>query len=150
MRNMSQPFAKAIDLLYLAKQNGVDVSLNEDQLQLKLPKNKSIDKDIIEQLKSNKHQIIDFLKERQKSHGLFEKISMAQRDTIKRLPLSFSQERLWFIHEMEGSIQYHIPAVLRLQGKLNTAALSKAFQHIVSRHEVLRTIFLQEDGQPFQ
>ena len=61
---MSQPFAQAIDLLYLAKQNGIDVALNEDQLQLKLPKNKTIDKDLIEQLKSSKQQIIDFLKDR--------------------------------------------------------------------------------------
>ena len=41
----------------------------------------------------------------------------------KHIPLSFSQERLWFIDKLEGSVQYHIPSVLNLKGKLNTKAL---------------------------
>ena len=41
----------------------------------------------------------------------------------EKIPLSFSQERLWFIDRLEGSIQYHMPSVLRLQGKLNEMAL---------------------------
>jgi len=147
---MSQTFAKVIDLLYLAKQNGVDVALNEDQLQLKLPKNKTVDKNLIEHLKNNKQLIIDFLTDRRRSSSAVERITRIQRNTIQHLPLSFSQERLWFIHQMEGSTQYHIPAVLRLQGKLEKNALAKALQHIVRRHEVLRTVFLQEDGQPYQ
>ena len=53
------------------------------------------------------------------------------------IPLSFSQERLWFIDKLEGSIQYHIPAVLRLKGKLNKDALEYALQQIVNRHEVV-------------
>ncbi len=63
---MEQTFTKAIDLLYLAKQNGVDILLNEDQLQLKLPRNKNIDKGLLEDLKNNKKIIIDFLKEHTK------------------------------------------------------------------------------------
>ncbi|HYC29201.1 MAG TPA: condensation domain-containing protein, partial [Chitinophagaceae bacterium] len=65
-------------------------------------------------------------------------------------PLSFSQERLWFIHQLEGSIQYHIPAVLRLKGALDTAALSNALQTIINRHEVLRTVIVQQGNEPCQ
>ena len=68
----------------------------------------------------------------------------------ERIPLSFSQERLWFIDQLEGSVQYHLPTVLRLKGKLEKEALSHALQQIVNRHEVLRTVFKEEDGQSWQ
>ncbi|WP_338076707.1 amino acid adenylation domain-containing protein [Chitinophaga solisilvae] len=67
-----------------------------------------------------------------------------------RIPLSFSQERLWFIDQLEGSVHYHIPVVLRLQGILNRMALQYALQGIISRHEVLRTVIREEDGQGYQ
>jgi amino acid adenylation domain-containing protein len=51
---------------------------------------------------------------------------------------------------MEGSIQYHVPVVLKLQGKLDIEALGAAMQQIVERHEVLRTVFQQQDGEAFQ
>ncbi|HEY0053891.1 MAG TPA: amino acid adenylation domain-containing protein [Pedobacter sp.] len=68
----------------------------------------------------------------------------------ERIPLSFSQERLWFIDRLEGSLQYHVPAVLRLTGKLNIEALNNSFQQIVNRHEALRTVILEQDGKPYQ
>ena len=57
---------------------------------------------------------------------------------------------MWFIDQLEGSVQYHIPAVLRLKGALNKEALQKALGEIVNRHEVLRTVYLSEDGQARQ
>ncbi|MBD0364838.1 MAG: non-ribosomal peptide synthetase, partial [Flavisolibacter sp.] len=68
----------------------------------------------------------------------------------ENIPLSFSQERLWFIHQLVGSIQYILPIVLRLKGALNKQALANALETIVDRHEVLRTIFLEKDGIPYQ
>ena len=62
------------------------------------------------------------------------------------IPLSFSQERLWFINKLEGSLQYHLPTVLKIQGKLDTGALSRSIQFIVNRHEVLRTVIVEEKG----
>ncbi|MEO6719986.1 MAG: amino acid adenylation domain-containing protein, partial [Ferruginibacter sp.] len=67
-----------------------------------------------------------------------------------KIPLSFSQERLWFIDQLEGSVQYHVPSVLRLKGKLNLDALAATLQEIVNRHEVLRTVFVEEAGVPYQ
>ncbi|MGO4295024.1 amino acid adenylation domain-containing protein, partial [Chitinophaga sp. RAB17] len=66
------------------------------------------------------------------------------------IPLSYSQERLWFIDQLEGSLTYHIPTVLRLKGHLNREALAAAFQAIVNRHEVLRTVIAEEDGLAYQ
>jgi amino acid adenylation domain-containing protein/FkbM family methyltransferase len=67
-----------------------------------------------------------------------------------KIPLSFSQERLWFIDKLEGSVHYHVPSVLRFTGALNTEALSNAINEIVNRHEVLRSVIIEEDGIGFQ
>lgn len=67
------------------------------------------------------------------------------------LPLSFGQQRLWVISQMEGaSLAYHIPAGVRLKGRLDRAALRYSLDRIVLRHEVLRTRFTYVDGQPMQ
>ncbi|HET9280297.1 MAG TPA: amino acid adenylation domain-containing protein, partial [Flavitalea sp.] len=65
------------------------------------------------------------------------------------IPLSFSQERLWFIDQLEGSVQYHLSTVLRLKGDLDVSALNNAFRTVFDRHEVLRSVIYQVDGKPF-
>ncbi len=67
-----------------------------------------------------------------------------------RVPLSFSQERLWFLDQLQGSTEYHIPIVLRLEGALDVSILERTLKTIVSRHEVLRTILLSEEGVGYQ
>jgi amino acid adenylation domain-containing protein len=67
------------------------------------------------------------------------------------LPLSFAQERLWFIDQLEpGSAAYNLPAALRLKGTLDEAALERALGEIVRRHETLRTVFAEVDVSPVQ
>ncbi|NML40086.1 non-ribosomal peptide synthase/polyketide synthase [Chitinophaga sp. G-6-1-13] len=62
------------------------------------------------------------------------------------IPLSYSQERLWFVDQMEGSAQYHVPVVLRMEGVLDKGALANAFRDLLVRHEVLRSVIVQKDG----
>ncbi|MEN2989764.1 amino acid adenylation domain-containing protein [Tistrella sp. BH-R2-4] len=67
------------------------------------------------------------------------------------VPLSFSQERLWFLDRLEPeSRAYHVPRVLRITGPLDLAALEAAFDAMIERHEILRTTFPFRDGQPVQ
>jgi len=68
------------------------------------------------------------------------------------LPLSFSQQRLWFIDQWEhGSPFYNVPVAMRLRGLLEVDVLHRALEEIVRRHEALRTTFGQaEDGRPVQ
>ncbi|HEV8494807.1 MAG TPA: condensation domain-containing protein, partial [Candidatus Angelobacter sp.] len=67
------------------------------------------------------------------------------------IPLSFAQERLWFLDQLDGgSATYNIPSALRLQGNLNAGVLEKVFAEIIRRHEVLRTVFVTLHDQPIQ
>ncbi|MET0646492.1 MAG: amino acid adenylation domain-containing protein, partial [Pyrinomonadaceae bacterium] len=67
------------------------------------------------------------------------------------LPLSFAQQRLWFIEQMRsGGAAYNLPAAFRLKGKLNAAALEQTLSEIARRHETLRTVFETEQGRPHQ
>ncbi|HEU4884066.1 MAG TPA: amino acid adenylation domain-containing protein [Longimicrobium sp.] len=76
-------------------------------------------------------------------------IPRADRD--RPLPLSFAQERLWFIDQLEpGSAAYNVPLALDLRGPLDSAALRRALGEIVRRHEPLRTVFAVRDDEPVQ
>ncbi|UOY09328.1 amino acid adenylation domain-containing protein [Muricauda sp. SCSIO 64092] len=66
------------------------------------------------------------------------------------IPLSYSQERLWFLDQLQGSVEYHIPIVLRLEGSLDLAVFEKSLERVVSRHEVLRTVIKSSEGSGYQ
>jgi amino acid adenylation domain-containing protein len=67
------------------------------------------------------------------------------------LPLSFAQQRLWFLDQLEpGSSFYNIPAAVRLRGMLDLTALEQSFREVIQRHELLRTRFGVVNGVPVQ
>jgi acyl carrier protein len=76
-------------------------------------------------------------------------IQSVSRDVA--LPLSFAQQRLWLLNQLEPeSPAYNIPVAVRLSGELNVAALERTLGEIIKRHEVLRTTFSVKDGTPVQ
>ncbi|WP_437738920.1 non-ribosomal peptide synthase/polyketide synthase [Sorangium sp. So ce1335] len=76
-------------------------------------------------------------------------IEPAPRD--RPLPLSFAQERFWFLHRLEpDQAHYNIPAAIELSGPLDAGALARALAEIVRRHEVLRTTFTLAGAEPVQ
>ncbi|HEU4711739.1 MAG TPA: amino acid adenylation domain-containing protein [Pyrinomonadaceae bacterium] len=67
------------------------------------------------------------------------------------LPLSFSQQRLWFLYQLEPSTSaYNIPTAVRLSGLLDRDALGRTLNEVVRRHEILRTYYCMVDGRPGQ
>ena len=68
----------------------------------------------------------------------------------ERIPLSFSQQRLWFLDELQGTQDYHISGGIKLKGKINFALIETALKAIVARHEVLRTVVNEIDGVGYQ
>lgn len=67
------------------------------------------------------------------------------------VPATFSQQQLWFFEQLHpGTPTYNVPEYWRLRGELNAAALERALQELVQRHEILRTVFVSENDQPLQ
>lgn len=74
-----------------------------------------------------------------------------RQEPEERLPLSFAQRRLWFLHQLEPNNPVHnLGAAVRLQGRLDVPALDAALREIVRRHEVLRTGYLAAGAEPAQ
>ena len=71
-------------------------------------------------------------------------------DREKDLPLSFAQQRLWFLDQLEGGPLYNVPVALRMSGELSIAVLAQVFGEVERRHEVLRTVFRGDGGQARQ
>ncbi|MDI6099253.1 amino acid adenylation domain-containing protein [Actinoplanes sp. NEAU-A12] len=68
-----------------------------------------------------------------------------------RIPASFAQRRLWFLNRFDSSdVSYNVPLILRLTGALDRSALRAAIGDVVARHETLRTVFYEYDGEPCQ
>lgn len=141
---------KTIDefLSYLYRQD-VQLWVESDCLRCNAPE-EVLTPELGAQISEHKAEIIDFLNQTNLSLNITsQSIQPVSRSGI--LPLSFAQQRLWFLDQMEpGNPLYNIPGALRLKGSLNVTALEQSFNEIVRRHEVLRTTFKAVDGQPVQ
>jgi len=101
-------------------------------------------------LSPGKRELLELLL-KEEGVDLSRSLIIPQSRETNTFPLSFSQERLWFLDQLEpGSPMYNIPSAVRLTGRLDLAALTQSLDEIVRRHEILRTTFTTQDGQPVQ
>jgi len=77
--------------------------------------------------------------------------SIPRRNGNEALPLSYAQERLWLLEQLEpGTHAYNLPLAARITGALDQEAFVQSLQEIQRRHEILRTVFAQVEGKPVQ
>ncbi|GLS24565.1 non-ribosomal peptide synthetase [Marinibactrum halimedae] len=150
-----------VTFLNKVKGLGIKLWLEDSQLKFKAPKG-VWNAEIRDELRANKSAVIAFLKEEDKRATAEEWMtiqSVARVDEngniMTDFPLSFSQERLWFIDQLESnSVSYNIPIAVNIESTvhspLNVSQLEHAFHLIIDRHENLRTIFPSHKGKARQ
>ncbi len=138
-----------IEFLSNLRQYGVQIWAESGQLRYRAPKG-TLPANLLDELRQRKDEILAFL----------DKAAAATRPTLPPirpvprdgpLPLSFAQQRLWFLDQLApGLTGYNIATVVRLTGQLDVAALQQSFNALIARHEVLRTTFASSAGEPVQ
>ena len=127
----------------------IQLWIENGTLRYRAPKD-ALNADLRAALRKHKHTIIEFLQEVQQEVEQAPQM-MPHVPRVHPLPLSYAQQRIWFLEQLEGpSPIYNIPLSLHLNGKLDVTAFKAALQEIVQRHEVLRTTFPVADGVPHQ
>lgn len=138
----------ANDVLAEVGRQKIQIVVDGDNLQITPPQDNTISPEFLQQIKKHKQALIAYLKN-QPAHEPPPLKPVSREDDI---PLSFAQQRLWFINQFEEGrdASYNLPWALRLSGTLNIPALQKTFQTIVNRHETLRTTFKTVEGKGVQ
>jgi amino acid adenylation domain-containing protein len=141
------------------KQLDADISVQEGQLKINAPKG-VMTKALIAELSKRKPDIIERMKSPAsdgrsgKALTLKDKLQLPPVKPVSReepLPLSFAQERLWFLSKLEpDSVAYNMPGSMRFHGHLDIDALKQSFYALSQRHETLRTNFRFVDSRPVQ
>ncbi len=136
---------------FLAYLKGLDIKLwlEGEKLRFQAPKG-VMTPEIKEEIAAKKPEILDFLRAAKIPTNTVDlEIIPVSRD--QDLPLSFAQQRLWFLHQLSpDSHSYNLLDALRLEGNLNLLALEQSLSELIRRHEILRTTFPMVEGQPIQ
>lgn len=137
------------ELLVHLRNLGVRLWAEGDRLHLSAPK-ETLTPTLRAELTERKAEILTFLREANLASNVIPPPVQPVPRT-EDLPLSFAQERLWFLNQLEGqSATYNIPMALRFSGAFNVTALEQSFAEMIRRHEALRTTFSVVDGSPVQ
>jgi amino acid adenylation domain-containing protein len=138
---------KAEILLKELVQHNVKLTVKDDKLLCQLPEG-GIDSGLLDLLKKHKEEIKELIQATKKSR--LSRPAIQKRDPSKA-PLSYMQQRLWVLDQLEGSAHYNISNALLLEGDLDVDTFQQAFNTIVERHEIIRTVYeVDESGEPCQ
>ncbi|PUZ30106.1 non-ribosomal peptide synthase domain TIGR01720/amino acid adenylation domain-containing protein [Chitinophaga costaii] len=141
-----------VTLLSNASRKGISISLDGQKLLLSNNGSGLENQALMEMIIVRKEEIRSFLR-----HALAGNGDAGAPPSIKSsavsaypAPLSFAQENLWFINNLEGSLHYHLPLAYTIKGDIDPQLLETALMEIIRRHESLRTVFKAEKGIPYQ
>ena len=143
---------KPIEIIQLLHEKNVLLSESRGKLVLDAAKG-TLTSEILALIKSNKSELIAFLR-KNSVHPITNMqpgINKLKRGGEQSFSLSSSQKRLWFIDQLEdASVEYNMPSTFRVEGEFNLEAANQSIQNIIQRHEPLRTIFSEKNGEPVQ
>ncbi|MFN8439525.1 MAG: amino acid adenylation domain-containing protein [Caldilineaceae bacterium] len=138
---------KVHELLTTLANLNVKLWVDEDRLRLSAPTG-VLTYELQEQLRLQKGEILSLFAQK---NGKVKAAAIPVAARCNPIPLSFAQQRLWFLAQLEGpSATYNLPSAFRLQGELSLPALQRALDQVVARHESLRTTFIVSDATPEQ
>ncbi|MCP4687684.1 MAG: amino acid adenylation domain-containing protein, partial [Desulfobacterales bacterium] len=139
---------------FIARLRGLDIELRADgdDLRVNAPRD-ALTPDLRDELSARKTEILSFL--RRSAPSASTRAAGRSPEPAPRgahPPLSFAQQRLWFLDQLEAgeSAAYNVPIVLRMDGRLDAAVMERSLMEIIRRHAVLRTTFSIVDGLPVQ
>lgn len=136
-------------LLSELSEQGIKIWDDEGQLRVRAPKSK-LTLDLRKILTERKNEILEILRQKNVIEGAVP-VDIVPVERTTDMPLSFAQQRLWFLSQMETqSAAYNIPTAVSIKGVLHVAAVEKGLNEIVKRHESLRTTFVGNNGSVTQ
>ncbi len=140
---------KTIEFVSYLQNLGVKLWIDKDQLRYRSPKG-VVTPELKQNIVERKTELLELLREAQTTQqSVASSIQAISREEI--IPLSFAQQRLWFLAKMGlTSNAYNMPSTLHLVGQLDCTALEKSLNQIIARHETLRTTFSEINGRPVQ
>ncbi|MBW8687181.1 MupA/Atu3671 family FMN-dependent luciferase-like monooxygenase [Chitinophaga rhizophila] len=131
---------KTASLLKYLREQGVEVSLAGDNLDVFF-RDEHVPETVIDQVRAHKQELLSYLRAIADNDHTTAIPKAAEQEVY---PASSSQTRFWVLCQMEAvNIAYNLPVTLRLKGTLDTAALRQAIDRLITRHEILRTHFVQ-------
>ena len=130
-------------ILKALRENNIDISLNGNNIQIH-SENPEIPSHLLDNLKKNKQNIIDYLRNSASSEVDYQ--SIPNIDHQPSYLLSSAQKRLWVMSQFEeGNVAYNIPGIYVFEGDLQKDILEHSFKTLIERHEILRTVFKEDD-----
>jgi amino acid adenylation domain-containing protein/non-ribosomal peptide synthase protein (TIGR01720 family) len=133
-------------LLSVLRRDGVRLWCENGRLHYRAPKG-ALTRARLSEIRAQQAEIVAFLE----SSTVDDVPSIVPEQHAGAVPLSFAQERLWFLEQLGTSgAEYHISETFRLKGKLDRRALEQSLSELISRHEILRTHFEAVDGRAVQ
>jgi hypothetical protein len=126
------------ELIDKLRRENIHLSLIDSNLKLSFDEEPELE--LLEEIKSQKKNLVAYMEQQTRITGVIEKVG--QRDVL----ISPNQVKLWVIDKLSGkSNLYNIPAVYTITGSMSISSFEKAWDKILMKHEILRTIFIEKD-----
>ncbi|GAB2883355.1 amino acid adenylation domain-containing protein [Microbulbifer echini] len=142
---------KTAEVIRILNVAGIHLYVAEGKLKAKAKKGK-LKPQFVEMIREHKVSLQSFLEN--DSRGAIEIDDLAKIVPVVRssdlLPVSDTQRRLWFLDRMGDGAEYIMPGALKVSGKFDVDIAEQSFHIIIDRHESLRTIFVEVEGEPYQ